>query len=167
MTPAELRHRRATVVGPGVFNAGSNALSVAQAAGLTNVSCWLQTTAWAKARRSRKRLRPLSRGRPSVFVVPWVPYLQSPRLEKDATIPGPGHFVYRGDNGPCRTFAIDAPGRMVVGVNGVALCGAVGGAFASPKVGEALRDQLNAQVFPKALFLSLQHLARRTWCGSR
>lgn len=89
----------------------------------------------------------------SVFVVPWVPYLQSLRLDKDEMVQSLGLSF------TVATLALGArlhPSTQAEWLSvsmGFALCGALMGAFAGLKVGEVLRGRLAGPVFQKALFL--------------
>ena len=87
----------------------------------------------------------------AVFVLPWVPYLQSLRLDKDAMVQALGLSF------TVATLALAV--RLQASVEwssmsaAVAACGALAGAFAGLKVGEVLRGRLAGPAFQKALFL--------------
>lgn len=89
----------------------------------------------------------------SVFVVPWVPYLQSLRLDKDEMVQSLGlSFTVATLALGARLHASTQAEWLSVSM-GFALCGALMGAFAGLKVGEVLRGRLAGPVFQKALFL--------------
>lgn len=82
----------------------------------------------------------------AVFVLPWVPYLQSLRLDKGAMVQALGLSF---------TVATLALGWRLDGAVslGCLSVGALAGAFAGLKVGEMLRERLTGQAFQRALFL--------------
>ncbi len=89
----------------------------------------------------------------AVFVLPWVPYLQSLRLDKDATVQALGLSFTVATLSLAFRLQASAPVGWVSASMGVALVGALAGAFAGLKAGEALRSRLAGPAFQKALFL--------------
>jgi len=88
----------------------------------------------------------------AVFVLPWVPYLQSLRLDKDAMVQALGlSFTVAA-----LALAVRLQGTALMDWSASAvfmLVGTLCGAFAGLKVGEMLRDRLAGSTFQKALFL--------------
>ncbi len=101
----------------------------------------------------------------AVFVLPWVPYLQSLRLEKDQMVQALGlSFTVATVALAVRVQASASPNWWTTDV-AMAVCVALAGAFAGMKVGEALRSRLAGAVFQKVLFavfiaLGVANLAR-------
>lgn len=88
----------------------------------------------------------------AVFVLPWVPYLQSLRLDKDAMVQALGLSF------TVATLALAARLQVTVPVSwgaamGPAWTGALLGAFAGMKTGEVLRGRLAGPGFQKAMCL--------------
>jgi len=89
----------------------------------------------------------------AVFVLPWVPYLQALRLEKDAMVQALGLSF------TVATLALavrlQASPQVAWGSVswGMTVCGALAGAFAGLGLGEVLRGRLAGQAFQKALSL--------------
>ena len=89
----------------------------------------------------------------SVFVVPWVPYLQSLRLQKDEMVQALGlSFTVATLALGARLHASTQAEWWSVSMGG-ALCGALMGAFAGLTFGEVLRGRLAGPAFQKTLFL--------------
>ena len=80
----------------------------------------------------------------AVFVLPWVPYLQSLRLDKDATVQALGLSFTVATL--ALAFRLQASAPMALG-------GALVGAFVGLKLGEKLRGRLAGPAFQQALFL--------------
>lgn len=89
----------------------------------------------------------------AVFVLPWVPYLQSLRLNKDEMVQALGLSftvatlalgVRVHDSAPFGEWSTSAV---------LAVCVALAGAFGGLKFGEVLRGRLAGPAFQKALFL--------------
>jgi hypothetical protein len=89
----------------------------------------------------------------SVFVVPWVPYLQSLRLDKEAMVQALGLSFTVATLALAVRLQVSQPAPAWSGSMGVAVWGALVGAFAGLKVGELWRAQLAGATFQKALFL--------------
>ena len=88
----------------------------------------------------------------AVFVLPWVPYLQTLRLEKDAMVQALGlSFTVATLALAVRLQASPQVGGWSIPA-GIAVCGALAGAFAGMKIGEVLRGRLAGPAFQKALF---------------
>ncbi len=89
----------------------------------------------------------------AVFVLPWVPYLQALRLEKDQMVQALGlSFTVATVALAVRVQASASAGWWSAS-GAIAMCLALVGAFAGLKVGEALRGRLAGPSFQKALFL--------------
>ncbi|RZJ15749.1 MAG: sulfite exporter TauE/SafE family protein [Acidovorax sp.] len=89
----------------------------------------------------------------AVFVLPWVPYLQALRLEKDQMVQALGlSFTVATVALAVRVQASASAGWWSAS-GSIAVCLALVGAFAGLKVGEALRGRLAGPSFQKALFL--------------
>lgn len=89
----------------------------------------------------------------AVFVLPWVPYLQSLRLDKDATVQALGlSFTVATLGLACRLHGT-APDEWWSASAAMALGAAMAGAFAGLKLGELLRGRLAGPSFQRALFL--------------
>lgn len=89
----------------------------------------------------------------AVFVLPWVPYLQSIRLNKDEMVQALGLSftvatlalaVRVHESVPLGEWSISAV---------IAVCVALAGAFGGLKLGEVLRGRLAGPAFQKALFV--------------
>lgn len=89
----------------------------------------------------------------AVFVLPWVPYLQSLRLDKDATVQALGLSFTVATLALAWRLQLSAPVGWASPSMAVALGGALMGAFVGLKAGEVLRGRLAGEVFQKALFL--------------
>lgn len=101
----------------------------------------------------------------AVFVLPWVPYLQALRLDKDQMVQALGlSFTVATVALAVRVQASALPSWWTTG--GAMAAGlALAGAFAGMKAGEALRSRLAGAAFQKVLFgvfiaLGLANLAR-------
>lgn len=89
----------------------------------------------------------------AVFVLPWVPYLQSLRLSKDEMVQALGlSFTFATLALAVRVQA-SAPLWWLSATGAVTVCLALAGAFAGLKFGEAVRVRLAGPAFQKALFL--------------
>lgn len=89
----------------------------------------------------------------AVFVLPWVPYLQSLRLEKEAMVQALGlSFTVATLALAVRLQAPTPVGSWSVSA-GLAVGVALLGAFAGLKLGEVLRGRLAGPGFQRALFL--------------
>jgi uncharacterized membrane protein YfcA len=89
----------------------------------------------------------------AVFVLPWVPYLQSLRLDKDATVQALGLSFTVATLALAFRLQASAPVGWMSAAAALALVGALAGAFAGLKLGEMLRGRLAGPAFQKALFL--------------
>lgn len=89
----------------------------------------------------------------AVFVLPWVPYLQSLRLSKDEMVQALGLSFTVATLALAVRVQASAPMWWSFASGAVAICWALAGAFAGMKFGEALRGQLAGACFQKALFL--------------
>ena len=89
----------------------------------------------------------------AVFVLPWVPYLQSLRLDKDATVQALGLSFTVATLALAWRLQLSAPAGWASPSMAVAFGGALIGAFVGLKAGEVLRGRLAGAVFQKALFL--------------
>ncbi|TXL66919.1 sulfite exporter TauE/SafE family protein [Zeimonas arvi] len=88
----------------------------------------------------------------AVFVLPWVPYLQSLRFDKDEMVQALGlSFTVATLALAFRLQASASPGWMSASTI-VATSGALGGAFLGLKLGEVFRGRLAGHAFQKALF---------------
>lgn len=89
----------------------------------------------------------------AVFVVPWVPYLQTLRLDKDAMVQALGlSFTVATLALGMRLSAATSTDAWTLTM-GIALCGALAGAFVGLRLGTALRYRLAGATFQKALFI--------------
>lgn len=89
----------------------------------------------------------------AVFVLPWVPYLQSLRFEKDELIQALGlSFTVTTLALAVRVQAL-TPHGLLSASGGVAVCLSLACAFAGLKAGESLRSRLAGPSFQRALFL--------------
>lgn len=90
----------------------------------------------------------------AVFVLPWVPYLQSLRLDKDEMVQALGlSFTVATLALAVRVQAL-APQWWWSGSGALTMCLALLGALVGLKLGEALRGRLAGPAFQKALFLA-------------
>lgn len=89
----------------------------------------------------------------AVFVLPWVPYLQSLRLDKDAMVQALGLSFTVATLALAFRLQASAPVGWVSASMVVDLGAALAGAFAGLKAGEVLRGRLAGPAFQKALFL--------------
>jgi hypothetical protein len=90
----------------------------------------------------------------AVFVLPWVPYLQSLRLSKDEMVQALGLSFTVATLALMVRVQASAPMSWLSVSGAVAICLAIVGAFAGLQVGEALRGRLAGPTFQKALFLA-------------
>ena len=94
----------------------------------------------------------------AVFVVPWVPYLQSLRLHKDEMVQALGlSFTVATLALAARVQASAPPGWWSASA-GLAVGAALAASFGGLKAGEALRARLAGPAFQKALFIVLMAL---------
>jgi len=101
----------------------------------------------------------------AVFVLPWVPYLQSLRLDKDAMVQALGLSFTVATLALAVRLHASAHVHGTAATMGLPLAGAMIGAFAGLSMGERVRGRLAGPVFQKALFivfvaLGLANLAR-------
>lgn len=89
----------------------------------------------------------------AVFVLPWVPYLQSLRFEKDELIQALGLSFIVATLALTVRVAGSAPSAWWSASGGIAVCLSLLGAFAGLKAGEALRSRLAGPSFQRTLFL--------------
>ncbi len=89
----------------------------------------------------------------AVFVLPWVPYLQSLRLDKDATVQALGLSFTVATLALAFRLQASAPAGWVSASAILAPSGALAGAFAGLKIGGMVRDRLAGPAFQRALFL--------------
>lgn len=89
----------------------------------------------------------------AVFVLPWVPYLQSLRLGKDEMVQALGLSFTVATLALAVRVQASAPLSWLSASGAVAIGLALAGAFAGMKVGEALRGRLAGAAFQRALFL--------------
>lgn len=89
----------------------------------------------------------------AVFVLPWVPYLQSLRLDKDAMVQALGLSFTVATL--ALAFRLQASAQLAwwSGPAVPVLCDALAGAFGGLKLGEMLRGHLAGPAFQKALYL--------------
>lgn len=103
----------------------------------------------------------------AVFVLPWVPYLQSLRLDKDAMVQALGLSFTVATLALAFRLQASAPLGWISASTILPLGGALAGAFVGLKVGEMLRGRLAGPAFQKALFLVFVVLGAanlmRTW----
>lgn len=89
----------------------------------------------------------------AVFVLPWVPYLQALRLEKDVMVQALGlSFTVATLALAVRLQSSPPIGLWSVSA-GIAVIGALAGAFAGLKLGEVLRGRLAGPAFQRTLFV--------------
>lgn len=89
----------------------------------------------------------------AVFVLPWVPYLQSIRLSKDEMVQALGLSFTIATLALAARVQASASGSWLSASVAVDVCLALGGALAGLKFGEALRGRVAGPAFQKALFL--------------
>lgn len=89
----------------------------------------------------------------AVFVLPWVPYLQSLRLGKDELIQALGLSFTVATLALAVRVQASAPLGWLSASGAVTVSLALAGAFAGLQLGEALRGRLAGPAFQKALFL--------------
>lgn len=89
----------------------------------------------------------------AVFVLPWVPYLQSLRLSRDELVQALGLSFTVATLALAVRVQASVPTSWLSASGAVAICLALASAFAGMKVGEALRGQLAGAAFQRALFL--------------
>lgn len=89
----------------------------------------------------------------AVFVLPWVPYLQSLRLDKDATVQALGLSFTVATLALAFRLQASAQAEWMSASTAMALGGALVGAFVGLKLGEKLRGRLAGPAFQQALFL--------------
>lgn len=103
----------------------------------------------------------------AVFVLPWVPYLQSLRLDKDAMVQALGLSFTVATLALAFRLQASAPLGWISASTFLPLGGALAGAFVGLKLGEMLRGRLAGPAFQKALFLVFVVLGAanlmRTW----
>jgi uncharacterized protein len=90
----------------------------------------------------------------AVFVLPWVPYLQSLRFSKDEMIQALGLSFTIATLALAVRVQSSASMSLLSASGAFIVCFALAGAFAGLKVGEVLRGRLAGSTFQKALFLS-------------
>lgn len=89
----------------------------------------------------------------AVFVLPWVPYLQSLRLNKDEMVQALGLSFTVATLALAVRVQASAPLSSWSASAALTVCGALAGAFGGLKLGEMLRGRLAGPAFQKALFL--------------
>jgi hypothetical protein len=89
----------------------------------------------------------------AVFVLPWVPYLQSLRLDKDEMVQALGLSFTVATLALAVRVQASAPQWWMSAFGALTACLALIGAFVGLKLGEALRSRLAGPAFQKALFL--------------
>lgn len=89
----------------------------------------------------------------AVFVLPWVPYLQTLRLSKDEMVQALGLSFTVATLALTVRVQMSAPFESGSADLAVAVGGALIGAFGGLKLGEALRGRLAGPAFQKALFV--------------
>jgi uncharacterized membrane protein YfcA len=89
----------------------------------------------------------------AVFVLPWVPYLQSLQLSKDEMVQALGLSFTVATLALAVRVQASAPLSSMSAWGAVTVSVALAGAFAGLKVGQALRARLAGPAFQKALFL--------------
>jgi uncharacterized membrane protein YfcA len=89
----------------------------------------------------------------AVFVLPWVPYLQSLRLDKDAMVQALGLSFTVATLALAFRLQASTPAGWISASTAIALGGALAGAFLGLKLGEQLRGRLAGPAFQRALFL--------------
>lgn len=89
----------------------------------------------------------------AVFVLPWVPYLQSLRLSRDEMIQALGLSFTVATLALAVRVQASVPQWSLSASAVLTVCLALAGAFAGLKLGEGLRGRLAGPAFQKALFL--------------
>jgi uncharacterized membrane protein YfcA len=89
----------------------------------------------------------------AVFVLPWVPYLQTLRLSKDEMVQALGLSFTVATLSLAVRIQMSAPLGSVSSSVAIAVCGALLGAFGGLRLGEVLRGRLAGPAFQKALFI--------------
>ena len=89
----------------------------------------------------------------AVFVLPWVPYLQSLRLDKDEMVQALGLSFTVATLALAVRVHVSAPPDWWSASTALAVCGALAGAFCGLKFGAGLRARLAGPAFQRALFL--------------
>lgn len=89
----------------------------------------------------------------AVFVLPWVPYLQSLRLSKDEMVQALGLSFTVATLALTVRVQASAPLWWQSASGAITICLALAGALAGVKLGEGLRERLAGPTFQKALFL--------------
>jgi len=89
----------------------------------------------------------------AVFVLPWVPYLQTQRLDRDALVQALGLSFTVATLALALRLQLSASTVAWTASDGLALVAALGGAFAGLGLGARLRRRLAGAVFQRALFL--------------
>ena len=89
----------------------------------------------------------------AVFVLPWVPYLQTLRLGKDEMVQALGLSFTVATLSLAVRVQMSAPFELISSSVAIAVSGALIGAFGGLKLGEQLRSRLVGPVFQKALFM--------------
>ena len=89
----------------------------------------------------------------AVFTLPWVPYLQSLRLDKDEMVQALGLSFTVATLALAVRVQASAPQWWLSASGAFTVCLALAGSFAGLKLGEALRGRLAGPTFQKALFL--------------
>lgn len=89
----------------------------------------------------------------AVFVLPWVPYLQTLRLGKDEMVQALGLSFTVATLSLAMKVQMSAPLGLISSSVAIAVGGALIGAFCGLKLGELLRSRLVGPVFQKALFM--------------
>lgn len=89
----------------------------------------------------------------AVFVLPWVPYLQTLRLDKDEMVQALGLSFTVATLSLAVRVQMSAPFESMTSSLAIAVSGALIGAFGGLKIGEALRSRLAGPAFQKTLFI--------------
>ncbi len=89
----------------------------------------------------------------AVFVLPWVPYLQTLRLDKDEMVQALGLSFTVATLALAVRLQMSAPFESVSSSVAIAVAGALIGAFGGLKLGEVLRGRLAGPTFQKVLFM--------------
>ena len=89
----------------------------------------------------------------AVFVLPWVPYLQSLRLDKDEMVQALGLSFTVATLALAVRVHVSAPPDWWSASTALAACAALAGAFCGLKFGVGLRARLAGPAFQRALFL--------------
>lgn len=89
----------------------------------------------------------------AVFVLPWVPYLQTLRLGKDEMVQALGLSFTIATLSLAARVQMSAPFDSVSSSVAIAVGGALIAAFGGLQLGELLRSRLAGPAFQKALFM--------------